>query len=127
MAKGYYLRVGDKTTCDGKILTGDPAFTWYDSDAAREGDYVSCGKNPGVSYKILGGTESFLDGALRLAGTLDSISSCPCKAKFIPSIPDSYEKESIFTPRPSNFTVAAPVTGALIPKFCSESEPEQHA
>ncbi|KGA39013.1 paar domain protein, partial [Pectobacterium odoriferum] len=26
MSVGYFLRVGDSTTCGGKILTGDPAF-----------------------------------------------------------------------------------------------------
>ncbi|SQC93681.1 Pyocin large subunit [Cedecea neteri] len=90
MATGYYLRVGDRTTCGGKILTGDPTVIWYDANAAREGDLVSCGKNPGVTYKILGGTDSFMDETQRLAGTLDSISSCPCKARFTLSIPDCY-------------------------------------
>jgi uncharacterized Zn-binding protein involved in type VI secretion len=56
MAMGYYLRVGDKTTCGGQILSGDPTFTWYGVATALEGSVVSCGENPGVSYKILGGT-----------------------------------------------------------------------
>lgn len=50
MATGYYLRVSGRTACGGKTLTGDPTFTWYDADAACEGDLASCGKNPGVIY-----------------------------------------------------------------------------
>ncbi|EQB99507.1 hypothetical protein B738_17532, partial [Photorhabdus temperata subsp. temperata M1021] len=28
MAKGYYLLVGDKTTCGGVIITGDQTITF---------------------------------------------------------------------------------------------------
>lgn len=127
MATGYYLRVGDRTTCGGKILTGTPEIDWYGADAAREGDFVSCGKNPGVSYKILGGTEGFMDESRQLAGTLDSISSCPCKARFIPSIPDCYEKKTVSSSRRSGVVAAAPIPAALMTKLRSEPEPEQHA
>lgn len=127
MATGYYLRVGDCTTCGGKILTGTPDIDWYGADAAREGDFVSCGRNPGISYKILGGTEGFKDKSRQLAGTLDSISSCPCKARFIPSIPDCYVKETVSSSRRSSVAAAAPIPAALMPKLHSEPEPEQHA
>lgn len=92
MSVGYFLRVGDSTTCGGKILTGDPAFQWYGISAAREGDKVNCGKHLGT-YKILGGVADTFDGGQALAGSLDSVSSCPCNAKFIPGIYDSYSKE----------------------------------
>jgi uncharacterized Zn-binding protein involved in type VI secretion len=92
MSVGYFLRVGDRTTCGGKILTGDPTFQWYGVSAAREGDMVNCGKHPGT-YKILGGVADTFDGGQALAGSLDSFSSCPCHAKFIPGISDSYSKE----------------------------------
>lgn len=52
MSVGYFLRVGDSTTCGGKILTGDSTFQWYGVSAAREGDMVNCGKHSGT-YKIL--------------------------------------------------------------------------
>ncbi len=29
MAIGYFLRVGDRTTCGGQILTGDNTMQWY--------------------------------------------------------------------------------------------------
>ncbi|HEY3590267.1 MAG TPA: PAAR domain-containing protein [Buttiauxella sp.] len=92
MSVGYFLRVGDSTTCGGKILTGDPTFQWYGVSAAREGDMVNCGKHPGT-YKILGGVADTFDGGQTLAGSIDSFSSCPCHAKFIPSIQDGYSKE----------------------------------
>ena len=91
MSVGYFLRVGDSTTCGGKILTGDPTFQWYGVSAAREGDRVNCGRYPGT-YKILGGAVDTFDGGQVLAGSLDSFSSCPCHAKFIPGIQDSYYK-----------------------------------
>ncbi|WP_051150938.1 S-type pyocin domain-containing protein [Tatumella saanichensis] len=91
-AMGFYLRVGDATTCGGKILTGDETLSWYGVAGAREGDAVSCGQHPGT-YSILGGTSDTWDEGRRLAGTLDSISSCPCGARFIPTIPDGYIKD----------------------------------
>lgn len=88
-AMGFYLRVGDATTCGGKILTGDETLSWYGVAGAREGDAVSCGRHPGA-YRILGGTPDTRDEGRRLAGTLDSVSSCPCCARFIQTIPDCY-------------------------------------
>ncbi|MFZ3619730.1 PAAR domain-containing protein [Leclercia barmai] len=126
MALGFYLRVGDPTTCKGKILTGDETLSWYGVAGAREGDLVSCGKHFGT-YKILGGTTDIWDEGRRLAGTLDSISSCPCKAKFIPSIPDCYEQETPFPSRNSSAAAVALVPNALMPNLSSEAEPEQHA
>lgn len=91
-AMGFYLRVGDATTCGGRILTGDETLSWYGVAGAREGDVVTCGKHPGT-YKILGGTSDTWDEERRLAGTLDSISSCPCRSRFIPSIDDCYIRD----------------------------------
>ncbi|MBU4681341.1 S-type pyocin domain-containing protein [Cedecea davisae] len=91
-AMGFYLRVGDATTCGGKILTGDETLSWYGVAGAREGDLVTCGKHPGT-YKILGGTSDTWDEGRKLAGTLESESSCPCRAKFIQTIPDCYIRD----------------------------------
>jgi len=91
MSVGYFLRVGDSTTCGGKILTGDPTFQWHGVSAAREGDMVNCGKYPGA-YKVSGGVAAIFDEGQALAGSLDSFSSCPCNAKFIPTIQDGYFK-----------------------------------
>lgn len=76
MAIGYFLRVGDKTTCGGQILTGDNTMQWYGVAGAHEGDMVSCGKHSGRFY-IIGGCQSVWDEGRKVAGTLESISSCP--------------------------------------------------
>ncbi|MEZ2863772.1 PAAR domain-containing protein [Proteus terrae] len=93
MATGYFLRVGDKTTCGGQIITGDDTFRFYGASAAREGDLATCGKHSGT-YQILGGISYVLGNNRRIAGTIDSFSSCPCKAKLINSIQDCYITES---------------------------------
>lgn len=76
MAIGYFLRVGDRTTCGGQILTGDNTMQWYGVAGAREGDMVSCGKHSGRFY-IIGGCNSVWDEGRKVAGTLESMSSCP--------------------------------------------------
>lgn len=125
MAKGYFLRIGDKTTCGGQILTGDPTVSWYGIATALEGSAVSCGRAPGVTYTIFGGTTKACSKGRALAGTLDSVSTCPCRATFIPSIPDGYEKESTTATR----SLFVPAAGA--PQFRQsarrEEQPEQHA
>ncbi|MDC9596543.1 PAAR domain-containing protein [Xenorhabdus anantnagensis] len=91
MAKGHFLTVGDKTTCDGAILTGTSNIKFYGKQAAIEGSTVTCGRYSG-SYAIVGGVDSFLDKGKKLAGTLDSRTTCPCNAGLIHSIPDGYQK-----------------------------------
>lgn len=93
-AEGFYLVQGDKTTCGGKITTGAEDHTLFDKPVAREQDNVTCGKRAGL-FKIAGGIDNDTVHDRRMAGTLDSYSSCPCKAKFIPSMmDDTYEKSS---------------------------------
>ncbi|MCC8456061.1 S-type pyocin domain-containing protein [Photorhabdus aegyptia] len=92
MAIGYFLLVGDKTTCGGQIITGDHTMTFNGRATAREGDTVTCGKHPGT-YTIVGGVSDVFDMGRKLAGTLDSVSTCPCRARFINSEMDSYEKQ----------------------------------
>ena len=92
MAIGYFLRVGDKTTCGGQIITGDNTFIFHGRSAARQGDLVTCGKHSGT-YNILGGVSNVWGNGRMMAGTLDSFSSCPCKARLINSITDCYSKE----------------------------------
>lgn len=94
MSVGYFLRVGDSTTCGGKILTGDPSFQWYGVSDARESDIVTCGSYPGT-FKILGAVQEIFDEGLAWAGSLDSFSSCPCQARFIPTIQDGYSKDDV--------------------------------
>lgn len=92
--EGFYLVQGDKTTCGGRITTGAEDHTLFDKPVAREQDSVTCGKHAGI-FKIAGGIDNDTIHGRRMAGTLDSYSTCPCKAKFIPSMmDDTYEKSS---------------------------------
>lgn len=94
MAKGYYLVQGDITTCGGGIVEGASDHRLFGKAVARDRDKVTCGKHPGT-YMIAGGIQNDTIHGRMMAGTLDSISSCPCNAHFIPSMMhDTYEKES---------------------------------
>lgn len=92
MAKGYYLVQGDKTICGGKIVDGVSDHCLFGKAIARERDRVTCGQHPGM-YMIIGGLANDSVHGRKIAGTLDSISSCPCRARFVPSMmQDTYEK-----------------------------------
>lgn len=83
MAIGYFIRQGDKTTCGGVVLEGDPTFRLGGLPMARQGDRVMCGKD-GKMYPILGGIQRFRSGTYA-AGTLDSVSGCPCRSQLVPT------------------------------------------
>lgn len=84
MGIGYYLVLGDITTCGGKIIESDPTNVLMGKPVSREGDAVTCGKHPGI-YKIIGHIPLNKINGRNYAGTLHSVSSCPCRAKFIAS------------------------------------------
>ncbi|WP_312836768.1 phospholipase effector Tle1 domain-containing protein [Pantoea sp.] len=92
MATGFFLYHLDKTTCGGRILSGAEDDTYeiggIERQQVREGDPVTCGKHPG-RFRVCGGMGDTYEvgGVLKVwAGSLDSYSSCPCRAKFIPSV-----------------------------------------
>jgi uncharacterized Zn-binding protein involved in type VI secretion len=85
MNKGYFIGRGDKTTCGGEVLDGDGRVNMFGLLHAREGDRVSCGKD-GKIYQIRGGVAHMVSHGKQMAGTLDSHSTCPCKAQLIPSV-----------------------------------------
>ncbi|WP_339503646.1 PAAR domain-containing protein [Pseudomonas sp. RL_105y_Pfl2_101] len=85
MNKGYFIGRGDKTTCGGEVLDGDGRINIFGLLHAREGDRVSCGKD-GKIYQIRGGVAHMVSHGKQMAGTLDSHSTCPCKAQLIPSV-----------------------------------------
>jgi len=85
MSEGHFVGLGDKTTCGGKILDGDARVNMHGVLHAREGDRVTCGKHAGT-YQILGGISHIQSHGKRVAGTLDSFSSCPCRARLVPSV-----------------------------------------
>ena len=84
MIEGYYIGMGDKTTCGGEVLDGDNGIKTHALFHACEGDRVTCGKD-GKIYRIVGGVSHMHSHGRLMAGTLDSRSGCPCKAELIPS------------------------------------------
>ncbi|WP_244175835.1 PAAR domain-containing protein [Pseudomonas lactis] len=54
MSVGYFIGLGDKTTCGGEVLDGDKRVNIHGLFHACEGDRVTCGKD-GQTYKIVGG------------------------------------------------------------------------
>ncbi|WP_300002206.1 DUF2235 domain-containing protein [uncultured Cedecea sp.] len=101
MATGFFLYHLDKTTCGGRILSGASDDTYeiggIERQKARSGDPVTCGKHEG-RFRVCGGMGDTYEvgGELKeWAGSLDSYSSCPCSARFIPSVQtDTYESDS---------------------------------
>ncbi|WP_421555273.1 PAAR domain-containing protein [Pseudomonas kitaguniensis] len=85
MREGYFVGRGDKTTCGGIVLDGDPRVNLFGVLHAREGGDVTCGKDGGT-YQIIGGVSHIQSHGKQVAGTLDSFSSCPCQARLIPSV-----------------------------------------
>jgi uncharacterized Zn-binding protein involved in type VI secretion len=123
MAKGFYLVQGDKTTCGGRIIEGATDHTIFGKAAAREKDRVLCGKHPGT-FLIAGGIINDTIHGRRMAGTLDSESTCPCKAKFIPSmLQDTYEKASKGSAAASESSASNPVARPLPAYLTGEKVP----
>ncbi|MGJ7516350.1 PAAR domain-containing protein [Pseudomonas baetica] len=85
MNEGHFIGLHDKTTCGGEVLDGHDGIIMFGILHAREGDRVTCGKD-GKTYKIVGGISYMISHGAALAGTLDSYSDCPCKARLIPSV-----------------------------------------
>jgi len=92
MTTGFFLYHLDKTTCGGRILSGAADDTYETGglvrQQVREGDPVTCGKHEG-RFRVCGGmgdTYSVNGATKEWAGSLDSYSSCPCRARFIPSV-----------------------------------------
>ena len=106
MSEGYFVGLGDNTTCGGKIIEGDPRVNIYGVLHAREGDLVTCGKHEGT-YQIVGGISHIESHGKRVAGTLDSFSSCPCRARLIPSVYSATYENQDAEP-PINLRVAQP-------------------
>lgn len=76
---GYYIRLGDKTSCGGQVIEGTPDRTLDGIAQARMGDAVTCGVT-GQIYRIQGGVVHDTIDGIPAAGTLDSFSGCPCSA-----------------------------------------------
>jgi uncharacterized Zn-binding protein involved in type VI secretion len=115
MATGYYIRLNDKTSCGGFVTQATSRMVLHGIEQSREGDAVKCGVD-GKSYRIEGGISHMTSDGIRLAGTLDSVSGCPCKARLEPSLfCATYENEespAAVADRP--FSAAGYVQGAAV-------------
>lgn len=69
MTEGYYIGLGDKTTCGGQVLDGDNGIKTHALFHAFEGDRVTCGKD-GKIYRIVGGVSHMHSHGRLMAGTL---------------------------------------------------------
>jgi len=118
MATGHFIRQGDRTYCGGQVMAGDGRTTMSGMPHAREGDPVSCGKD-GKVYKIWGGIGIITSNGKRPAGTLDSYSTCPCNAQFIPSMKHTYQKAD----RPAAQTTTQPGNKFTANSHFANSEP----
>lgn len=126
MPTGHFLRIGDKTTCGGSILSGSPNHSFGGIATARNGDAVSCGKDTKI-YHIAGGIPNYMIHGIAAAGTLNSRSTCPCNARFISSFPNaSYWLEEAKPVKAA--PVAAPLVATVPPREPAKvAEPVQHA
>jgi uncharacterized Zn-binding protein involved in type VI secretion len=113
MAQGHFIRLGDKTTCGGQVLEADTRVMMFGIAHAREGDRVSCGKND-ETYTIVGGVSYINSHGRIVAGSLDSYSTCPCRARLIPSVfTATYESRSNAAPQTTRAAAqpTAPLAG----------------
>jgi len=124
MAIGHYLFRGDKTACGGRIIEGCTDHQFFGKDMACEGHQVTCGKHAG-RFRIVGGLEDDDIHGKKIAGTLHSHSSCPCKSRFIPSIFDTYEFST--GPTKTNTTQSpGPIATPKTDSFADTCKPEDN-
>ncbi|MEB7540627.1 DUF2235 domain-containing protein [Pantoea anthophila] len=126
MTEGFFLYHLDKTTCGGRILSGAPDETYtiggIERQQVREGDPVTCGKHEG-RFRVCGGMGDTyeVNGVLKeWAGSLHSYSSCPCRARFIPSVSTHTYEIDCNAGRAAERAEAAE-------RKAQQSEPEQRA
>jgi type VI secretion system secreted protein VgrG len=81
MAEGYFIRENDRTTCGGIVLDSNSTVVMHGEAHVLEGARVTCGVD-GKVYEIEGGISFIRSQGKRVAGTLDSFSTCPCRAEF---------------------------------------------
>lgn len=120
MATGYWIVKGDKTSCGGQVLEGTRKKEFAGNYAALNGHKVSCGKHPGV-FHVAGGHPGDIVDTVHVASTLYSRSTCPCRARFIPS--QTWAWHGPYQDIPVKASPSTEVKAAPEPV----QEPEQHA
>jgi hypothetical protein len=107
---GYFIRLGDKTSCGGKVVSATSRIIHHGLNLSRVGDKVTCGKNEGV-FNLFGGIQNYTCDGIPCIGTLESFAGCPCRSRLFAS-----EFSSSYEP-PRNIKSQNTIT----------TEPEQHA
>lgn len=120
MREGHFIGKGDKTTCGGKVLEGHSGINMFGVIHARQGDQVSCGKD-GKIYRIVGGVAHMVSHGRLMAGTLDSFSSCPCKARLIPSVRTAVYHKDDAPPAARTTSAGAPPLARAAPAHTANS------
>jgi uncharacterized Zn-binding protein involved in type VI secretion len=109
MREGHFIGLNDRTTCGGKVLDGDTRIMMYGIAHARDGDRVTCGED-GKTYRIVGGVSHMISHGKAMAGTLDSYSNCPCKARLIPTVLTATYQSNEGAAQPATRVASSPVT-----------------
>ena len=81
---GYFIRLGDKTSCGGKVVSASSHIIHHGLNLARVGDKVTCGKNEGV-FNLFGGIQNYTCDGIPCIGTLESFAGCPCRSRLFAS------------------------------------------
>lgn len=110
MNEGHFIGLHDKTSCGGTVLDGHHGIIMFGILHAREGDRVTCGKD-GKTYQIIGGISYMESHGAAVAGSLDSYSGCPCKARLIPSVLGATYQSANSAPRAGR-SVVQPASSA---------------
>jgi uncharacterized Zn-binding protein involved in type VI secretion len=111
MNEGHFIGLHDKTSCGGTVLDGHDGIIMFGILHAREGDRVTCGKD-GKTYRIVGGISYMISHGAAIAGTLDSYSDCPCKARLIPSVFEATYASDNSAPRTGRSAAQPPSSAA---------------
>lgn len=78
MARGYFIRKGDKTACGGEVPEADTRIMMFGFAYARQGSSFLWKNNQ--TYEIVGCASAFASHGRLAADSLDSRSSCPYTA-----------------------------------------------
>ncbi|MDY7532131.1 PAAR domain-containing protein [Pseudomonas sp. Bout1] len=129
MNEGFFIGKGNKTTCGGEVLDGDPRVNIMGLLHACAGDRVTCGVD-GKTYRIVGGISHIESHGRLVAGTLDSRSDCPCNARLIPTeLTAKYRNESAAPQmdrrmaKPAHSTLTSPSVAPRQSAFTGNSVP----
>ena len=105
-----FVRVGDKTTHGGTVVSGDPTFDIHGKAVARVGDLTVCPRCKGV-FPISSGLEGMISMGQPPACHMDKTA---CGAKLLSSLADAFGDDSQEAAGPTPMADVA----AVAPTIC---------